>query len=471
MTESIENKIFDVVHAVEPSRDFSERLWKRINSSSRPASAPKAHRRWFWVPAVAVLALALGLVVVTPQAVIAAVRSLIAYLPGIGFVQNEESTLYLPEPISVERDGVSLTIEQVVADTNATVVSYHIDGLPTGTAETSMPCFYDDNRLLLPDGATRLPIGGGVTGSQARVEFQPLPDGVTSATLLAAMNFPDPACTAPKEWRVEFTLGTAIPETEMMPVIDNLDSQPTPPIATNDAASVPNTLVVENNVQFIIDRIVLLENGYLIHGYGKWTNKDWLNVRMDQSTAYALDADGEKILLEPSDEGSNDNEFAFKVLTKEFKTPLTLNVQNLLIWAHIENSPTFSFDAGDDPQIGQSWDINKELEVAGQKIDILRASVVQETGSSGPGITLKGYAIETNSSADINAFIWCTGTGEKESSGGGGSTRELDNHHKLMEMYYPDGLPYGQITCSFKDMQFLLPGSWQLEWQPPAGEQ
>ena len=154
-----------------------------------------------------VLGLLLELVISTPQTVLAAFKNLLSYIPGIGFVQTAESTLYLAEPIKVVQDGFVLSIDQVVADPEKVVVSYHIEGITADMSE----CFYDDNRLQLPDGKVSLPIGGGVEGTIARVEFAALPAGVNEATLLASMENPSGDCTAPKEWTLPFTLALRFP--------------------------------------------------------------------------------------------------------------------------------------------------------------------------------------------------------------------------------------------------------------------
>lgn len=454
MNDSLETKIRAAVHSVEPAPEFSAKLLSRINSTSRPA--PKRVTRWFWIPASAVLAVALILIVAAPQSVMAAFRSLIAYLPGIGFVQKDDGTLYLQEPVSLEQDGVTLILEQVVADADKTVVSYHIDGLPENVSGVASPCFYDGNKLLLSDGTSRLPSGGGVENSQARVEFFPLPEGVTKATLLVSMMFPDPACSAPQEWKVDFSLDTTPPEGEFMPVFQS-----------SPAVAIPSTAEsVESPIDLIVDQVAALEDGYLLLGHIEWTDESWQNVRIDLETAFAQDAAGRTVPLEPTDEGSEDNAFAFKIAGKDFSAPLTLHVQHLLVWANVENSPTFSFAAGSDPQIGQSWDLNEELEIAGQKFTIYSVRAIQETVESDPGQMVKGYAIEVGNELNVNGFIWCNG--QEETTESWGQTRNTSDTLKVLEMFYPAGLPFGQVTCRFQEVQFRLPGSWQIEWQPPA---
>ena len=281
----IEEKIRAAAQAVEPRSEFSDALWRQIaEKPARPANrypALQLTNRPLWIAAISVLGVALVIGAFGPQNVAAAFRSLMGYLPGIGFVQNEEGTLYLAKPVTAEQEGVSLIVEQAVADANKVVVAYRIEGLPEVKPGETMVCFYDGNKLRLPDGKTRMPTGGSVIGSQARVEFQPLPAGVQRVTLLASQMFPDPACTAPAELKVDLDFSPKPPEVTLMPVIENVAVTPessTPDNTPGEATTPsPETSAAEdtNGIGFVIDRSVELPDGYLIAGHIVWQKAGW----------------------------------------------------------------------------------------------------------------------------------------------------------------------------------------------------
>ena len=50
MTKSLENKINDAVHSVEPSHKFTESLWKEMRVATQPAPAPRLTPSWRWLP-------------------------------------------------------------------------------------------------------------------------------------------------------------------------------------------------------------------------------------------------------------------------------------------------------------------------------------------------------------------------------------------------------------------------------------
>ncbi len=468
MTKSLENKINDAVQSVEPSPEFTETLWKEIRAASQIAHAPRRAPRWRWLPITAVIALlAVILLIVSPQQVWASLRGLFDFLPGIGLVQDDQTTLYLYEPVSLEQNGATLTIDQVVSDANQTVVSYRIDGLPNESH-----CSYNINHLLLPDGKKLLPTGGGLSNEggivQARIQFFALPEGVTQATLYTAVDPDDPelsACGAPKEWKVDFTLSTTKPaDMELLPVVES---------TAESTAEAEDTAV-----KISIDKSVALDDGYILYGSFQLSNPYWQGAGIDFRTITVRDAAGREIPLEQEDVLSSpngltdDNVFAIKVAARDFTPPLRLHVQNLWIMAvYTEGIPVFSFDAGPDPHVGQNWEINKEVDVDGIQIYFRDVEVVEEPTDQGRDDSLeKGYAITvTQSSAqNFSGGYSCEGQGEgRPDYGTAGPSSEL----YPFILYYSGGLPYGSVTCSIFDAHFLLPGSWEIEWQPPLAEE
>ena len=335
-----------------------------------------------WAPIAVVIVLAVALVIITPQRALAALRNLFEFLPGIGLVQIDENTLYLEEPVVAEQDGITLTIGQVVADVNKTTVYYHIDNLPVEGSSPHTGCFYNNNRLLLPDGKNLLPIGGGgrtnLQSNEMNIDFMALPEGVSQLTLLASLSENNSFCSAPQEWRVDFTLGTTKPaDLVFLPVVESpTKSPPTgPENIPGDAANISR----ENDIQFIIDRAVVLEDSYILYGHSEYTHKNWVDVRLDWKNLYALDANGETIELERPDQIIEENGFAIHVLSNDFTPPLTVHIGIARISSSITNFPNFAFDVGQDPQVGQTWDVNQQFEIEGQVLSVLKVHAIQES--------------------------------------------------------------------------------------------
>jgi len=468
----LEDQIRKAVQSVEPNREFSNDLWNQIASRARQPRPRSLFQKLFptpaWSAATVLIAVALIVAVVGPQKVVEAVSSLFGYLPGVGFVQRGDGTLYLPEPVSMEQNGVTLIVDQAVSDGNSLVVSYHFSNLPEGKPDEGAPCFYDRNQIRLPDGKLRLPIGGGAHGSQAQVIFPALANGVDRFTLLASMDIPDERCTAPAEWAVDVTLVPMPLDMTLMPVFEGEEiEQPVvveAKIETNAAEGSQSMF----DVSFAMDRVAKMDDGYLVTGHVVWSDERLENIWVSPEDVAVTDAAGKSLTIEPTEEGTQDNNFAFKIKTLSFQQPLTIQIKSVYVVGALEESDgaTFSFEAGADPQVGQSWELNQDLDVLGQKIHLRSARVVEEENSENTPTRAKGYAFELETSPQVNnIFFHCTSLAKPQSSWGEG--RELEGGIKQVN-YYSDELPTGKVEFQINQIHFRVDGTWQMQWQLPV---
>jgi len=466
----IEEKLFAAARSVEPAPDFSETLWTQIAQRPKPRMAPtRVFARPVWAVAALVLAITLGVVFAGPQKVLAAVQSLFGYLPGIGYVQNDGQALYLAQPVVVEQDGIRLIVEQAVSDANGTVVAYHLEGLPAAETGATV-CFYDRNYLRFADGRDRLPIGGGVQGNQARVEFPPLPAGVKHATLHVAMD-PTTGCSAPAEWSAALDFGPIPPSVTLMPVVE---TQPTQPPAAPSTGMVPvNPLPAtqpENpdGVQFAIDRAAVLPDGYLVTGHLTWTNREWESAWLDiGEPIQVVDAAGKTLPVDLSEAGTEDNNFTFKLVGKDFQPPLTFTFASISVQAFPTDGASFTIDTGPEPKIGQAWTLDQDLDVCGQAFSLRSIQAVRDEQAGGAAGAPNGYAFAIDSAARIDQlFLEWEGDAPH---GVWGQARPGADGGMIFEQYYPDGLPTGTLTLRVANIAFHLSGSWQVDWQPPDG--
>src|SRR5512143_377638 len=73
-------------------------------------------------PALAILLAILVLLLMT--GVVYAIGRSLGYIPGVGLVDRNAPVRALAGPVSVSRDGVTVTIVQVVVDSERTVIVY-----------------------------------------------------------------------------------------------------------------------------------------------------------------------------------------------------------------------------------------------------------------------------------------------------------------------------------------------------------
>ena len=120
---------------LRPSRVLGNQLDRKTRATS-PAERLLPHRRAAFV-LLAVLALMVAtLLAVGPERALAALGRLLGYIPGVGFVEDAQVLRAIPAPVSQEREGVRLVVEQAVADSQRTIIVYKVDGLSPSAANS-----------------------------------------------------------------------------------------------------------------------------------------------------------------------------------------------------------------------------------------------------------------------------------------------------------------------------------------------
>jgi hypothetical protein len=112
-------------------------LAPRILAQIQKGRSAKMNPRMKVFTAVIVALLVIAVVLMNVPAVRAAIQSWFGYVSGIGLVGAGQIRV-LAEPVSVTRDGITLSIEQVLVDPNQTTVMCSVDGL-TGEMLDSNP--------------------------------------------------------------------------------------------------------------------------------------------------------------------------------------------------------------------------------------------------------------------------------------------------------------------------------------------
>ena len=112
-----------------------------------------------WV--FAFVLVAITLIVSAPEAV-NALKKLFGYVPGVGLVENTGNLRMLAEPVSMTRDGITITVTQVMVYWDRVELTYEVDGIKEiySNAPTMCGSYHPDNNfwsdsdadLLLPDG-------------------------------------------------------------------------------------------------------------------------------------------------------------------------------------------------------------------------------------------------------------------------------------------------------------------------------
>jgi hypothetical protein len=156
-------------------------------------------------------------------------------------------------------------------------------------------------------------------------------------------------------------------------------------------------------------------------------------------------------LLPPMEAGSLGSQWIYKVSGKQHAWPLTLTTN---AYIDLDANVPFTFDPGPNTHKGQVWQLGQELTVKGHVIQLVSAmwqggggniaALVFDTVSDDPAvITLNIEDIRYRSEQHL-----CGGGGEKPT------------------VIYCEALASEPRTLTITSIRLLVPGPWQVIWQP-----
>ena len=416
--------------------------------------------------AVAVIALA------KVPAVAAAIQRWFGYVPNVGLVHDGQIRI-LAEPITSVRDGVKLTIEQVVADPERTTVVYSVDGLNPENLDVKPavngPGCVRDAILRLKTGDLE-PIGltgtSWISGFEHHAMYASIPSGVSEATFVLPCVRSALPGKAPENWELALSLVPAPPGMKVLPVIEI-------PTAQAAASPVPQTSqngISMEGVTLTLDRAVQMDDGYLIYATVHWEATGFNVVNApEQENLKLQDANGQPVTWDLDLEATMNLQqehgrtvFVIKTAPIEVAGPLTITIDALPV--DVNTDASFSFDPGENPQPGQVWDLNQTVDLGhGHSLKVVRAAYPKPPAAGLP--QQAGLSFELESATGVQGavlvdreYAWLGGGG-----GGGGSFAGRFS----AGFTYQGSIPQGPITVSVESMWVQVPGHWEASWTPP----
>lgn len=497
-TPEFEEKIRGALQTPEANPEFVKRL---RNELARKPAAIKPRFTWkpAWAFSLALVSLAL---LAGAPAAVSALKKLLGYVPEVGLVENSGNLRMLAAPVSATRDGVTLTITHAFAYPDHIELRYKVSGIapenngwqaqdynanPTAFCGGVHPGdSYDkagDARLRLPDGTI---LERDYAGKYPQNVFAMTP--VYEATLPADANrltlildcIPQARLgVIPEHWEIAFDLapvpaGTIVGE----PVIEvNQPVDEEPALATPvEAISVPQA-------NMTLERIVPAGGNTVLYLIFNMENPDPSLISLMPQSAYVIDSLGQKIPLRGSFiwqpfEHKVGSAFEFVTESKPAAGALTVVVEQVVAYympLYVEppqtttEDMTFTFDAGENPQHGQTWALNKRFTIAGFDFEITSAKAVTFADIQTPnyidGSQGFDYGYQFNVTADPSLGLsvemdiraeqcWLTDVKRDESS------------PLLYTQLCKGDYPKGAISVVIREMSITLKDDLQAEWNP-----
>lgn len=441
-------------------------------------------------PAFILLVLLVALALLTSVAY--AIGRLTGFLPGAGFV--ETSTLrVLAEPVVVTRLGISVSIEQVVADSERTIIIYKTEGMTIEAANSKGEGgpFGSTHLLRLPDGTifqekssegyggTPEPLiqpvqtEGGWPNYVQRLVYPPVPPDINELILIIPVLQNMPPGAAPENWEIPFRLKPAPPEFTLAPFTILPTIKPASTQQGGTPVAIPSHIATINGFTLQLDNVIELEDGFIFTGRLSWDASAFpagKGVLAESITPTFTDSSGQQIPVEELPLDAPYREFSidwsYRTNRKAFDGPLTVSVSSIKL--NVAASPiAIEIDLGPNTAVGQVIAVNRDFSVAGHTVHLL-AVRLSPAPESCQGINLEfsfsadttGLYAQVTDALPTNPMV-CTGI---VSGGGGGPVdptvfttmltyrdRPTGRRQFFVEFWYPV-----EIT-----------GPWQISWNPP----
>lgn len=443
----------------DPDAQFKANLRSHLlKRAVQPRKNQRLVQRPVWMALTVILVAILVITLILgPQKVLAAVQGWLGYIPGAGFVAEGAPLRTLSEPVSQERDGVTVTLEQVLADSQQTTLLFRVNGLSVQKANVlgedistgSIP------ELVLPDGShLKLKDSSGDgwgTGYETRLYFEPMSQGVEQAVLLIPVLQGYSQGVGPENWQIPFKLVKAAGEVTLMPV------QVIEPTATAESA----TQAVPALMELRLTRTVELGDSYILQGVYAWNAAKYNSLSVAPDDIEVTDANG-NLLAQEYPFGvqdvdynmANEQPWATKVLDKTAPGPWTVTVRHAYTDRRYELP--FTVDFGNAPQTGQTWQIGQTFDLDGHSLTVISATLTGQGDGS--------FAVVFNIQGDDGLQSVSVYDPTRSSFGSGpGAGGELGNLSATVNF---DMLPAGRHEFQVSSAYLRLDGAWSVSWQP-----
>jgi hypothetical protein len=404
----------------------------------------------------------------------AAIQRWIGYVPGVGLV-SEGQIRVLAEPVSITREGITLTVEQVLVDSNQTTLIYSAKGLTAemldiNPAVNSPGCYKDavlrfGNNKFSPTGQSGT---NWITGYQHRATYSVIPSQENEVTLLVPCLRSAMPGKTPENWELSFRLIPAPPEMTAFPVIEIPTPQPTTPAPLPSAET--NAPLSTNGISVTFDRAIQLDDGYLIYATVHWENSGFSGLEVFGPSAFRLlDSKGQNVSYTlnvdetasmPGKQGQT--ALAFRITSMQVPGPLTIAIDSVSVTKAVTGS--FIFDPGSNPKPGQVWELNQDVDLSdGYSLRVLRATYPKPPVEGLP--QQAGFSFDMKSDTITGALL--IDMAHPPAGGGGGSAGWTEGVF-TSGFSYRGAMPEGPITVNVEAITFNFSGHWEAQWTPPA---
>jgi len=427
-------------------------LMQRAVAKSRK-SRPFLGLRPAWTVTLAIITLMIiGTLVIGPQRVYAEFLKLFGYIPGVGIVDQSSPIRVLAEPVSITRDGITVTVTSATLTGDRTQIEYRIFGVPRSAypdREDIVGCITQEY-LRLADGTQLTAVNYG---------YQPVPTDVNEAVFVIPCIGDTLPGKAPENWEIPLRFMPAPPDLTVIPVFE---LTPSPQVTLNPSATTNGTSIPTADNSVTVSKVIETSDGYILIGSFQPQSKP--GESFQQTGAMEIhDASGKKVAYSyPQDVNEAINEepggtgWAAQFKAGGLVYPLTISFSGAILLPSDSDAMTkITFDAGSNPQPGQVWDLNQQIQLGGHTLTLATITAnSQGSYSFNFQVDPKVYSV----AVQIEGYT--------PNGGGGGGGGGLTNGKFNTSLAYAQ-LPTGVLTVTLSRLVLIGDSvTWQGQWTP-----
>lgn len=217
-----------------------------------------------------------------------------------------------------------------------------------------------------------------------------------------------------------------------------------------------------NGIQISLEQVEELESGYILKGRISKVPGLWLMVLLGEGTQL-LDAQGGVIPTQYYYEGKGGTihdtfeNWGLQTIGKEYPSPWSLAIPSFLV--ELSRKVSFAVDLGPEPQIGQVWELNTQLDYAGHTLIVQKMELFQSE---------KNKPCLKFSFAGGPEIFRVTSVNDPENRARGKDIQVGDaNSGEIFHSSCYAQMPVGIRRIDIYSVDVIQQGPWTLRWQPP----
>lgn len=413
----------------------------------------------------------------TVPAVADTIQRWIGYIPGFGQVQ-EEKLRTLREPQTQIVDGVTLTVDEVVASKDKTLIKYSIFGIEESMKSHGLVCpmansipINSSPLISLSDGTKlqdmSLAVLPGNGSYQFEATYSPIPpsENKVSFTLeclwqtgngSSLWSFQVPLKLTDKE-NTALTVAPVveIPAEIAQNVVEGADGQSSPS-------------------EMVVSQVIPLTDGYILQGTMTIEPESGLIVDMFKgfledvtvlganNVALTPEITPNDFIVELNAAGSNQYNWAMQLNATSIAWPLTITVNSIPALTDPYAPSTFQVNVGETPQPGQEWVIEKDVPFGPKVVHVVSIKRIQND------FGMNGYEITFIYDSSLS-FSYDIAGGVSTGGGGGGGGQGVNGAPFTIVESYAGAVPTGELSVQLHGQGVeSIQGPWQVILAEPV---